>query len=93
MPAVVEARMAGVPLIVFTADRPPELQDCHAGQTINQKGIFGKFARMCSEVPIPSRALPALAKLIGEAFQQCLCAAGSCAFEPSLPRAVIAVIK
>ena len=77
MPAVVEARMAGVPLIVFTADRPPELQDCHAGQTINQKGIFGKFARMYSEVPIPSReSLPALAKLIGEAFQQCLCAAG-----------------
>ena len=77
MPAVVEARMAGVPLMLLTADRLPELQDCHSGQTIDQKAIFGKFARMYSEVPLPTReGLPSLAKLIGEAFQQSLCAAG-----------------
>ena len=53
-PAVVEARMAGVLLLVLTADRPPELQDCHAGQTIDQKKLFGRFVRMFTEVEMPS---------------------------------------
>ena len=76
-PAVVEARMGGVPLILLTADRPPELQDCHAGQTIDQKALFGKFARMYVEVPLPAmESLPALGKLLNEAYQQSLCAAG-----------------
>lgn len=43
LPAVVEARMSRTPLIVVTADRPPEFQDCHAGQTIPQPGIFSHF--------------------------------------------------
>ena len=85
--------MAGVPLIVFTADRPPELQDCHAEQTINQKGIFGKFARMYSEVNSFKRisASPCQTNRRGiPAVPMCRWAG---AFEPSLPRAVIAVIK
>lgn len=41
MPAVVEAREARVPLIVLTADRPPELRDSGAGQTIDQLGLYG----------------------------------------------------
>ena len=40
-PAVVEAHHAGVPLIVCTADRPPELHDVGAPQTIEQTGLFG----------------------------------------------------
>lgn len=43
LPAVVEARMSRTPLIVVTADRPPEFQDCHAGQTIPQVGVFSHF--------------------------------------------------
>ncbi|MBQ7332093.1 MAG: 2-succinyl-5-enolpyruvyl-6-hydroxy-3-cyclohexene-1-carboxylic-acid synthase, partial [Opitutales bacterium] len=43
LPAVVEARMSRTPLIVVTADRPPEFQNCHAGQTIPQIGIFSHF--------------------------------------------------
>ncbi|MBE6400663.1 MAG: 2-succinyl-5-enolpyruvyl-6-hydroxy-3-cyclohexene-1-carboxylic-acid synthase [Verrucomicrobia bacterium] len=43
LPAVVEARMSRTPLIVVTADRPPEFQNCHAGQTIPQVGIFSHF--------------------------------------------------
>ncbi|MCD8298176.1 MAG: 2-succinyl-5-enolpyruvyl-6-hydroxy-3-cyclohexene-1-carboxylic-acid synthase [Opitutae bacterium] len=43
LPAVVEAKMSRTPLIVVSADRPPEMQDCHAGQTIPQRGIFSAF--------------------------------------------------
>ena len=40
-PAVVEADQAGVPLIVLTSDRPPELRGIGAGQTIEQIGLYG----------------------------------------------------
>jgi 2-succinyl-5-enolpyruvyl-6-hydroxy-3-cyclohexene-1-carboxylate synthase len=50
LPAVVEAREARVPLIVLSADRPPELRDVGAGQTIDQLGIFGSFAKWFFEV-------------------------------------------
>jgi 2-succinyl-5-enolpyruvyl-6-hydroxy-3-cyclohexene-1-carboxylate synthase len=43
--AVVEAHQAGVPLIVCTADRPPELQDVGAPQTIVQVGLYGGAVR------------------------------------------------
>ena len=44
-PAVVEAHHARVPLIVCTADRPPELHDTGAPQTIDQVGLFGSATR------------------------------------------------
>ncbi|MGH2906130.1 MAG: 2-succinyl-5-enolpyruvyl-6-hydroxy-3-cyclohexene-1-carboxylic-acid synthase [Solirubrobacterales bacterium] len=44
-PAVVEASHAGVPLIVLTADRPPELRDVGAGQAIDQINLYGSAAR------------------------------------------------
>lgn len=43
LPAVVEAKMSRAPLVVVSADRPPDLQNCHAGQTISQRGIFSDF--------------------------------------------------
>lgn len=43
--AVVEAHLSGVPLIVCTADRPPELRDVGAAQTIDQTGLFGSSVR------------------------------------------------
>jgi 2-succinyl-5-enolpyruvyl-6-hydroxy-3-cyclohexene-1-carboxylate synthase len=52
LPAVVEAHETGVPLLVFTADRPPELRDCHAGQAINQHRLYGTFAAFI-EMAIP----------------------------------------
>ena len=44
-PAVVEAHHARVPLLVCTADRPAELRDWGAGQTIDQAGLFGNAVR------------------------------------------------
>ncbi|HEX3563176.1 MAG TPA: 2-succinyl-5-enolpyruvyl-6-hydroxy-3-cyclohexene-1-carboxylic-acid synthase, partial [Solirubrobacterales bacterium] len=49
-PAVVEADEAGVPMIVLTADRPPELRDIGAGQTIDQLKLYGDAVRWFCEV-------------------------------------------
>lgn len=45
LPAVVEASHAAVPMIVCTADRPPELHGVGAPQTIDQRALYGTFAR------------------------------------------------
>src|SRR3954468_6289246 len=50
LPAVVEAHEARVPLIVLTADRPPELRDTGAGQAIDQIKLYGSFAKWFVEV-------------------------------------------
>jgi len=49
-PAVVESDEARVPLIVVTADRPPELRDIGAGQTIDQLHLFGRSPRLFFDV-------------------------------------------
>src|SRR3954468_6003265 len=50
MPAVVEAHEARVPLLVLTADRPPELRETGAGQAIDQIKLYGSFAKWFVEV-------------------------------------------
>ena len=52
-PAIVEANIAGVPLIVLTADRPPELRDVGAGQTIDQNRLYGSHVKWFVEVALP----------------------------------------
>src|SRR5215210_3152282 len=49
-PAVVEAHEARVPLIVLTADRPPELREVGAGQAIDQIKLYGSAAKWFVEV-------------------------------------------
>jgi 2-succinyl-5-enolpyruvyl-6-hydroxy-3-cyclohexene-1-carboxylate synthase len=49
-PAVIEAHEARVPLIVLTADRPPELRELGAGQTIDQVKLYGSAAKWFLEV-------------------------------------------
>ncbi|MTD43371.1 2-succinyl-5-enolpyruvyl-6-hydroxy-3-cyclohexene-1-carboxylic-acid synthase [Conexibacter sp. W3-3-2] len=52
LPAVIEAHESGVPLIVLTADRPPELRATGAGQTIDQLKLYGSAARWFQEVGV-----------------------------------------
>jgi 2-succinyl-5-enolpyruvyl-6-hydroxy-3-cyclohexene-1-carboxylate synthase len=53
-PAVLEAAHGRVPLIVCTADRPPELRDAGAGQTIDQVNLFGSAVRWFVDSGVPS---------------------------------------
>ncbi|MCX5770184.1 MAG: 2-succinyl-5-enolpyruvyl-6-hydroxy-3-cyclohexene-1-carboxylic-acid synthase [Candidatus Hydrogenedentes bacterium] len=57
-PAVVEAAMSFIPLILITADRPHELSDAGANQTIDQLNIFGKYARWFINLPCPNPQMP-----------------------------------
>jgi 2-succinyl-5-enolpyruvyl-6-hydroxy-3-cyclohexene-1-carboxylate synthase len=53
-PAVAEADQAGVPLLLLTADRPPELRGTGANQTVDQVKAFGDAVRWFVEVGTPS---------------------------------------
>ena len=53
LPAVTEAKRSRIPLILLTADRPAELQNVGAPQTINQHKIFGEFLNYYEELSIP----------------------------------------
>ena len=55
LPAVVEAGLARVPLLVLTADRPPELRGNSAPQTIDQIGIYGRSVRLFHDVGVPDK--------------------------------------
>ncbi|MCU4742159.1 2-succinyl-5-enolpyruvyl-6-hydroxy-3-cyclohexene-1-carboxylic-acid synthase [Natronoglomus mannanivorans] len=52
-PAVIEAHQARVPLLVLTADRPAELRDSGANQTIDQVDLYGDSVRWDAELPEP----------------------------------------
>ena len=63
LPAVAEARHARVPLVVLTADRPPELRDVGAAQTIDQTRLYGSHAKWFVDVALPE-ASPALLRYV-----------------------------
>jgi 2-succinyl-5-enolpyruvyl-6-hydroxy-3-cyclohexene-1-carboxylate synthase len=73
-PAVIEADRSRVPLLLLTADRPPELQDSGANQTIDQERLYGDAVRQYRKLPEPEAAdrklrslRTALARAVGTA--------------------------
>lgn len=62
-PALVEARYARVPLVVLTADRPHELRDRGAPQTIDQIQLYGSHAKWFVDLPVPE-ATPELIRYV-----------------------------
>ena len=91
-PAVIEADESGVPLLVLTADRPAELRDTGASQTIDQIKLYGAAVRWFSEVGVPEARPGPVAYWRSLACRACPALAGPCASgagppERALPRA------
>ncbi len=63
LPAIIEARYARLPLVVLTADRPPELQDRAAPQTIDQRRLYGQHVLESIDLGLPDGDRHALAGL------------------------------
>ena len=57
-PAIIEAAMTDTPLLVISADRPPELLDTGANQTINQSAMFNHYPVQEVQLPCPDTAIP-----------------------------------
>ncbi|MCU0699915.1 MAG: 2-succinyl-5-enolpyruvyl-6-hydroxy-3-cyclohexene-1-carboxylic-acid synthase [Myxococcaceae bacterium] len=69
LPALIEAAEGGTPLVAVTADRPAELHGFGAPQTIEQRGLFGRWVRDALSLPEPAEGLTdhlvaAVAKLV-----------------------------
>jgi 2-succinyl-5-enolpyruvyl-6-hydroxy-3-cyclohexene-1-carboxylate synthase len=62
-PAVIEAWESRVPLLILTADRPPELRHCSSGQTIDQQKLFGAYVNTYRELGLPEATMPTLGYL------------------------------
>jgi len=58
--AVIEAAESGAPLLILTADRPPELRDCASGQTIDQQKLYGNFPVWQHEMAVPEASVERL---------------------------------
>jgi 2-succinyl-5-enolpyruvyl-6-hydroxy-3-cyclohexene-1-carboxylate synthase len=74
-PAVIEAKESRVPLLILTADRPPELRHAHAGQTIDQVKLYGHYPNWQAELSCPSSNLDRLRYLrqtLIQAWERCL---------------------
>lgn len=77
LPAFVEARESGVPLIAITADRPPRLQDCGASQTTRQSTMLASHAVWHVDLGLPDAAnLRAVASRARRAAEQAVTAPG-----------------
>jgi 2-succinyl-5-enolpyruvyl-6-hydroxy-3-cyclohexene-1-carboxylate synthase len=72
-PAIIEAQESGVPLLVITADRPPEMRDCGSGQTIDQQKLFGGHVNFYHELAVPlatHATMVYLRQMVGHALER-----------------------
>jgi 2-succinyl-5-enolpyruvyl-6-hydroxy-3-cyclohexene-1-carboxylate synthase len=76
-PAIIEASESGVPLLVLTADRPPELRATGANQTIDQVKLYGDAVRWYADPGVPDRRAGAVAAWRSLACQACALAGGA----------------
>jgi 2-succinyl-5-enolpyruvyl-6-hydroxy-3-cyclohexene-1-carboxylate synthase len=56
-PAVIEAAQSNIPLLILTADRPPELRETGANQTIDQVKLFQNYVRWYYDLPCPTEEI------------------------------------
>lgn len=73
LPAVMEASLAGVPLLVLTADRPAETPGWGANQSVEQTGLYGAQVRARHALPAPSEVVAAgyLRALAARLIEEC----------------------
>ncbi|WP_074011043.1 2-succinyl-5-enolpyruvyl-6-hydroxy-3-cyclohexene-1-carboxylic-acid synthase [Numidum massiliense] len=74
-PAVVEASLARVPLVVLTTDRPHELRDVGAPQAIDQTGLFGSHVKWFQEMALPEMS-PAMLAYVRATASRAIATAG-----------------
>ena len=79
-PAILEAESSRVPLIVLTADRPPQLQGLGAPQTCDQLHAYGTHVRAYRGMPLPADDEGSLRFARQAAREACIAALGSCEF-------------
>ena len=77
-PAILEAESSRVPLIVLTADRPPQLQGLGAPQTCDQSHAYGTHVRAYRGMPLPADDEGSLRFARQAAREACVAALGSC---------------
>ena len=85
-PAVVEAGLSDVPMIVITADRPPELRDVGAPQAIDQTHLYGRSVRWFHDPGVPDAAAAPVWRSLG-ARAVAAAADRPGAPQPAVPRA------
>ena len=68
LPAVIEASLGRVPIIILSADRPEYLISTGANQTINQQKLFGNHVRYFKDIGLPSKNIDSLGNILEEAM-------------------------
>src|SRR5450759_2956394 len=71
LPALVEAKLTHMPLLVLTADRPHELRDNGAPQSIDQHRLYGTYVKWFAELPRPEATDAALRHIRAIAARAC----------------------
>ena len=72
LPAIIESSQNRIPLIVLTADRPPQLIGTGANQTIRQKDLYGYYIRFFKDMGLPQADLTTLELTVMSSFQSAM---------------------